>query len=134
MAEAFSFSAPRFTEEDEVEEVASMSEEERIEVTQDLYGTYTLPTETSDMIAGCMQAMERALERIEPSEKESYLQAKERCPELLETESNPLRFLRSQAYDPEVRLAISLSQEEYREQNQSHSSAYTTLLCTTESS
>ena len=47
--QAFSFSAPRFTEEDEARELAEMTDEERLEVQQDLYGNHVEMEETDDL-------------------------------------------------------------------------------------
>jgi hypothetical protein len=101
MPEAFSFSAPRFSAEDNEREASTMTDEERLEVRNDLYGTYTLPTETIELISRCMASMEECITQI--PEKEAYLVAQERCPELFTTESAPIRFLRSESYNPEVR-------------------------------
>lgn len=102
MAQAFSFSAPRFTEEDEIRELAAMTDAEREEVRHDLYGTHVEVEETSELVETSLAQMQACLEEIPQEEKEVYLEACRVCPELVETESAPIRFLRSENYDPAV--------------------------------
>lgn len=100
--QAFSFSAPRFTEEDEIRELAAMTDAEREEVRHDLYGTHVEKEETSELLETCLEQFQTCLESIPEEEKQVYLEACRQCPELVETESAPIRFLRSENYDPEV--------------------------------
>lgn len=101
--QAFSFSAPRFTEEDEIRELAAMTDAEREEVRRDLYGTHTEIEETDQLREGALEQMQQYLDEIPQDEKQVYLEARQVCPELVSTESAPIRFLRSENYQPEVR-------------------------------
>lgn len=103
MHQAFSFSAPRFTDEDEEVELAAMTEEERENVHNDLYGTHVEVNETEELRETCLAQMQQCLDEIIPDdEKQVYLEACQVCPELVRTESAPMRFLRSENYNPEV--------------------------------
>lgn len=108
MAQAFSFSAPRFTEEDEIRELAAMTDAEREEVRQDLYGTHTELEETDELRENSLEQMQQCLDGIPEGEKEVYLEACQVCPELVRTESAPIRFLRSENYQAEVRMMLSV--------------------------
>ena len=101
---AFSFSAPRFTEEDEIRELAAMTDAEREEVCQDLYGTHVEREETPELRERSLEAMQQALNDIPVDQKEVYLEACQVCPELVERESPPINFLRCEDYNPEVRV------------------------------
>ena len=100
--QAFSFSAPRFTEEDEIRELAAMTDAEREEVRNDLYGTHRELEETDQLREVSLEEMQQALDEIQDDEKSGYLEACQICPELVRTESAPIRFLRSENYQPEV--------------------------------
>ena len=100
--QAFSFSAPRFTEEDEIRELAAMTDAEREEVRNDLYGTHSELEETDQLREVSLEEMQQALDEIQDDEKSGYLEACQICPELVRTESAPIRFLRSENYQPEV--------------------------------
>ena len=100
--QAFSFSAPRFTEEDEIRELAAMTDAEREEVRQDLYGTHTEMEETDELREALLEKIQQVLDEIPDDEKRGYLEACRSCPELVSTESAPIRFLRSENYQPEV--------------------------------
>lgn len=102
--QAFSFSAPRFTEEDEIRELAAMTEAELEEVRHDLYGTHTEMEETDELRETCLEQVQQCLDEIPDDEKQVYLEALQACPELVSTESAPIRFLRSENYQPEVRM------------------------------
>lgn len=102
--QAFSFSAPRFTEEDEIRELAAMTDAEREEIKQDLYGTHVEIEETSEIRENSLREMQVCLEEISEREKEVYMEACTVCPELVRTESAPIRFLRSENYHPEVSM------------------------------
>lgn len=103
--QAFSFSAPRFTEEDEIRELAAMTDAEREEVRQDLYGTHPVLEEMDAFReTSLLGQMEQSLQAIPPLEKQVYLEACRICPDLVQTESPPIRFLRCENYQPEVRV------------------------------
>jgi hypothetical protein len=83
-----------------------MTDAEREEVRHDLYGTHVEQEETPELLETSLANFQTCLEEIPEAEKEVYLQACEKCPELVNTESAPIRFLRSENYDPEVRERV----------------------------
>mmetsp|Transcript_31625 Transcript_31625/g.57261 ORF Transcript_31625/g.57261 Transcript_31625/m.57261 type:complete len:323 (+) Transcript_31625:175-1143(+) len=99
--QAFSFSAPRFTDEDEARELAEMTEEERLEVQQDLYGTHVELEETNDLRERLLEEMQTCLDAIPDDDKRVYLEACQVCPRIVTSESAPIRFLRCENYQPE---------------------------------
>ena len=101
--QAFSFSAPRFTDEDEARELAEMTEEERLEVQQDLYGTHVELEETDDLRETLLEEMQTCLDAIPDDDKRVYLEACQVCPRIVTSESAPIRFLRCENYQPEVK-------------------------------
>lgn len=101
---AFSFSAPRFTDEMMEAEKNAMTEEHRNRIEAEVYGLETsdrgAKEETSEMMAESLESFQSHLDSIQ--HKPTYLQAVDKCPELFETESAPIRFLRAESYDTEV--------------------------------
>ena len=99
----FSFSAPYVTEEEEKQERQDLTEQEKLELERDLYGypdDVTELQESSEQIE--MRALEmivQAIEELPISTKEEYLKAVELVPDLVETESNPLPFLRCENWN-----------------------------------
>lgn len=114
--QAFSFSAPRFTEEDEIRELAAMTDAEREEVRNDLYGTHSELEETDQLREVSLEEMQQALDEIQDDEKSGYLEACQICPELVRTESAPIRFLRSENYQPERAARRLVKYWDYRKQ------------------
>ena len=108
--QAFSFSAPRFTEQDEIRELAAMTDAEREEVKNDLYGTHVEIEETQELRERSLQQVQHCLEDMPETEKQVYLEACQVCPKLVNTESAPIRFLRSENYQAEVRVRVLLLQ------------------------
>jgi hypothetical protein len=100
-----SITAPQFTAEDEQLERDNVTQEEMDAALHDIYGTGTLE-ETEEMrIRGPIE-LEAALQDIPMEEKEAYLEAVARVPEIVEAESNFLLFLRSEDYNVWVRTYI----------------------------
>lgn len=93
-----SITAPQFTSEDEQLERDNLTQEEMDAAVHDIYGTGTLE-ETEEMrIRGPIE-LEAALQDIPMEEKEAYLEAVARVPEIVEAESNFLLFLRSEDFN-----------------------------------
>lgn len=101
---AFSFTAPRFTDEMKEAERKAMTEEERERIEAEMYGLATsaeeAKEETPEMVAEFLESFQSHLDSIEY--KPTYLEAIEKCPQILETESAPIRFLRAESFDAEV--------------------------------
>jgi hypothetical protein len=100
---SFSHTAPRVTDEQEAAERLGLSHEERQKVIKDLFGgdPNSLPAE-EQRLPELVARMARAVELIDDSEKSDYLRALKLCPALVASESDAVRFLRSEEYDPEV--------------------------------
>lgn len=101
----FSFTAPHITPEEEQQERQNLTEEMKVELEQDLYGDYLDINdnddvkETDEFLAQKIQEMEEELARIPPNLLKDYTEAKRRVPELVQTESDPIKFLRCEQYN-----------------------------------
>jgi hypothetical protein len=99
----FSFTAPQISEEDEQRERDLLSKEERQKIQNDLYGlSVDLKDETEEMLQSAPRLMQQALMEIPVEEKSEYLEALERCRDLVAKESPPLPFMRCDHYDANV--------------------------------
>jgi hypothetical protein len=101
----FSFTAPHITPEEEKAELDSLTPETRQEVQNDLFGLEEEDgtEETDEMIAQKLKELEEVIEKTAAPYKTDYLDAQERAPHLVETEANPLKFLRCAKYNSGVR-------------------------------
>jgi hypothetical protein len=99
----FSFSAPQLSLEDEERERELLSEEERQKIKNDIYGlSVDLEDETEEMRQSAPRLMQRALVEIPVEEKTEYLEAVEKCPQLVAQETPPINFMRCDHYDANV--------------------------------
>lgn len=104
---AFSFTAPFITKEEEKAERVSLTEEEEKQVEQDLFGcdcsNEPFVNEDTNEIDHGLEQMRIWIDSVidESPEKKAYLEACSRAPELVATESDPLKFLRCCQFDPE---------------------------------
>jgi hypothetical protein len=96
---AFSFSAPIVTPDDEQAEREALPEKERQRIREEVYGVEDEMEETDTMVEKAVLLLQEALDEIPDVEKQTYLEALERAPLLVETESDPIRFLRCEKYD-----------------------------------
>lgn len=101
-----SLCAPTFTAEDDQEETAGLSADETIQIQEDVFGGSQ--SDDCDVLEGfadeSLALMDQALRSLSPSEREAYDKAKLGAPHLIDTETNPIYFLRCEDYDPEVRV------------------------------
>ena len=51
----------------------------------------------------CLQELQDAIDMAPPKDQVAYRMARERCPDVVATESDPMRFLISEQYDVMVR-------------------------------
>jgi hypothetical protein len=93
-----SITAPLFTADDERLERETLTPEEIDAANQDILGTFSFE-ETDEMKVHGPVELQKALDEIPHEEKEAYLEALERVPHLVQTESNPILFLRSENYN-----------------------------------
>jgi hypothetical protein len=97
---AWSYTAPLFTEEKEAAERNALTEEERVTIENRIYGSSdAVVEETADLISASLSQFTEHLESIPVAEKLYYIEALERCPLVVQQESNALRFLRSVDFD-----------------------------------
>jgi hypothetical protein len=103
---AFSFTAPYIAEEEEKVERQNLTETEREELERDLFGkseSDAHPPETNDEIpAQAVQQVHQVILAMPAEEKQDYMEARERALRLVETESDPMKFLRCCDADPEA--------------------------------
>ena len=102
-AMTFSISAPHVTEEELQRERDALSEKERMEIEQDVQGTSVF-LETPDMTTQGLAQFQLEMSLIPDHKKEAYLEAIRRVPDIVEKETNPIKFLRSEHFDAKVRL------------------------------
>jgi hypothetical protein len=98
----FSFTAPHITPEEERQERECLSPENRQELLNDLYGIGPEIHETDAMIAMKLHELGQAVDAVPVCQKKDFLDARARAPHLVETEANPLKFLRCEKYDAVV--------------------------------
>ena len=99
-----SITAPQFTVDDELLELSTLEEDELVAAEADIYGTGIFE-ETDEMIQlGPEELQHTIINEIPIEEKEAYLEACERCPEIVQSESNYIMFLRSENYNVWVRF------------------------------
>lgn len=91
-----------FLPEDEKRERSSLSAEERKAIEADLKGNQEFE-ETEEMRRTGIQSLHDAMnDDVETMDKAAYLEACAQVPELVERESSPIAFLRSEQYDGKV--------------------------------
>ncbi len=89
--------------EDRKQHRTRLMSEERLEVQQDLYGTHVELEETDDLRETLLEEMQTCLDAIPDDDKRVYLEACQVCPRIVTSESAPIRFLRCENYQPEVK-------------------------------
>lgn len=102
---AFSISAPQLTEEDQQREVDALTEKERIELEESMNGTARF-LETDEIARRGLAEFQQEVAMIPTEEKEAYLEALRRAPRIVETETDPIKFLRCEHFDAKVRQRI----------------------------
>ena len=91
----FSITAPRFSEDDEQRERESVSPEEWAEIQRDLYGQdASSDIEEVDDSLESKLTVKAAIAALEESKRSANEGALAKCPELVDSESDPVRFLR----------------------------------------
>jgi hypothetical protein len=105
----FSFTAPLISPEDEKREQESLSPETRKTIQDQLYGRESPIDETPELIKERLVQFHQALDNINIPEKRDYVDALRRAPPLVETESNPIKFLRCEKFDASVGTSQSQS-------------------------
>lgn len=98
----FSFTAPLISPEDEKREQESLSPETRKEIQDQIYGreNNSIFEETSELLTEKLLQFHQALDKI--PDKRDYVDALRQAPFLVETESNPIKFLRCEQFNASV--------------------------------
>jgi hypothetical protein len=99
---AISYTAPQFTEDDMRREEENLSQEERLEIENDVYGKQAIRRETAQTLSEGIAELQRALDTIDSKDKQVYLEALEHCPGVVRVESDPILFLRCENYNGQV--------------------------------
>jgi hypothetical protein len=99
---AISYTAPRFTEDDMRREEESLSQEERLEIENDVTGNQAIRRETAQTVSEGIAEFQQALDAINVNDKQAYLEALENCPDVVREESDPIQFLRCENYNGRV--------------------------------
>lgn len=115
---AFSFTAPFISEEQFRKETEDFTEEERLSIKRDVYGVdYDEPPEYNQQLhEESLEHFNDAMDAIDNSDKEAYLQALETHPKLVERESNPIDYLRGMRWDASTAAARVASYWRFRKQ------------------
>ena len=89
--------------EDLQAERESLNPNEVEEIRNDVLGTGKSSfIETPEMVTQSREKLMEAIAKMAYVDKAAFLEAHKPCPEIYETESNPLFFLRRERFDPTV--------------------------------
>ena len=104
MGFTFSATAPQFLPEQEQNERENLSKEELVAIENDI-NQIQIFQETEEMkLRGITELQEALVTTIPKMQRRAYEEAQNRVPHLVEKESNPFAFLRSEKYDAKVRM------------------------------
>jgi hypothetical protein len=98
---SFTYSAPEMSPEEEREELEQLSTEERQKIKDDMYGRGCFE-ESEEMWPSGSSQMKEALHMMPVEEKDAYIEALERCPDVVRVETDAIAFLRADEYCAEV--------------------------------
>lgn len=103
MASCVSFTAPRYTTEQEKAERSDLTFSERLKLEADVFGLETswLP-QAEQSLPRLVEQVEQEVGRYALEQKNAFMQAIERCPDVVIAESHPIKFLRAVEYDPQL--------------------------------
>jgi hypothetical protein len=97
---ALSLTAPKFTTQEVQEERAQLSEDEQYNIFLDHKGWAAIPRRAGPQLKQhCYQLLQEGIDMIPDTEKTAYLRALQLCPDLVQSESHPDRFLLHANYD-----------------------------------
>jgi hypothetical protein len=129
MVFTMSATAPQFLPEQEKQERATLSQEEIAEIEEDIYYNWIVKfEETPEMKETGVQELQKALDAIAPFEKRALIEACEKVPDLVQRESDPAAFLRSERYNPEVNMLLGRSTRIPRIESNPHSDTPLTIF------
>ena len=99
MAFSFSYSAPMVLPDQEAAELEMLSEEERRAIHADIRPSCDEESDSGypdEIPESDVEMVREALREMDASQNQAYLEANERVPDLLATESDPRAYIRSQ--------------------------------------
>ena len=106
----FSFTAPQISPEDERREREALTEQEREQVHHDLYGSSNTQynvEEDPEFVCRAHAMLQGALMDIPVEEKADYLEALERVPDLVASETPSLQFMRCDHCNAKVSVQLT---------------------------
>ena len=107
-----SATAPLITEEQMKEERDMLSVCEQMEVARDVLGSHHhdccqgVEQPSAALRQHCLQELEETIQAATPKDQEAYRMATQQCPDVVLTESDPMRFLIREQYDVVVRSFV----------------------------
>jgi hypothetical protein len=104
----FTFSAPEMSLEEEREELEQLSNDERQKIKDHKYGSGCFK-ETEEMRSSGRSQLKEALVLLPAEEKDAYLEALERCPDVVRAETDFIAFIRADEYCAEVSCSLHVS-------------------------
>ena len=104
LAVAVSHTAPQVSLVELDEERKALSNEQVVQADADVQGTHdgSFLVETEDMLKEGSERMQNEIDKMNLEDKQSYLDALQKCPELVERETPFLKFLRATDFDAKV--------------------------------
>jgi len=94
-----SYTAPQITEHDLQNEFVSMSEAQAHAAELEKRGLQAIRRETPEMWRKGLQDLQQALQDMPSREREDYARATQICPDLVQSESDPILFLRCENFN-----------------------------------
>lgn len=96
---AFTFTAPIVTKEEEQAEKDELSEEERKQLHDEIFGLEKAIPESDALIQSSLSMFYETIDDLPESDKEVYIEAMQQYPRLVQKESPALAFLRTNKFD-----------------------------------
>mmetsp|Transcript_3903 Transcript_3903/g.5122 ORF Transcript_3903/g.5122 Transcript_3903/m.5122 type:complete len:336 (-) Transcript_3903:269-1276(-) len=96
-----SFTAPTISEDECQREHDELSEEERQALSDDMSGIAPIIHETEEFIKISLKQFDEALDLVPVDQKRAYAEALNTAPDLVQKETHPLKFLRSECFHAE---------------------------------
>jgi hypothetical protein len=101
----FTFSAPEMSPEEEREELEQLSTDERQKIKDHKYGEGCIE-ETEEMRSSGRSQLKEAMVLLPAEEKDAYLEALKRCPDVVRAETDFIAFIRADEYCIEVNCSF----------------------------
>lgn len=99
---SMSFTAPRMEQSEVAREIKDLTEEEKQDVKNDIYGLADPIEETPDFLASSLQRLDDILRALPDEHKIQFLRAQQECPEYVNDPKFRLQFLRTEFFVEEA--------------------------------